>query len=242
MEVSKYHEMAKIQNHHWWFRGRRFLFGCILKDLQLSKDALILEIGCGTGANLSLLNEFGTVYGVEMDEYSRNYAREHFGVNVEYGMLPDTIPYAGKKFDLICMFDVLEHVQYDGEALKSLRSHLKEGGLLFLSVPAMKWLYGEHDKMFHHYRRYSRNELTEKLLESGYQSSTVMYFNSFLFPLALVARAIDLLSFRGNSTGMDTPPRMINSLLYCIFCAEHRMLRKSLLPFGLSLMAIARAS
>jgi SAM-dependent methyltransferase len=239
MEVRKYSEMAEIQDHHWWFRGRRFLFRCVLKELKLSKNSLILEIGCGTGANLSLLKEFGTVYGVEMDEYSRNYAREKSGVNVEYGKLPDTIPFPEKKFDLICMFDVLEHIEYDRDALVALKRHLKDGGVLLLSVPATKWLYGDHDRMFHHYRRYSRLELNDKIVEAGYKPSLISYFNTFLFPLALVARIIDIVFFRSNSMGMDTPPKVINKVMYRIFSAENRLLKKSIFPFGLSLMAVA---
>jgi SAM-dependent methyltransferase len=241
MEVEKYHEMAEIQEQHWWFRGRRAHFCSLLEGLQLTKDATILELGCGTGANLSMLKQFGTVYAAEMDEFSRNYTREHSHIAVEYGRLPDAIPFPEMNFDLICMFDVLEHVEQDSEALKALLSRLNDNGRLLLSVPATKWLFGDHDKMFHHFRRYSRKELQEKIQRSGLRLSTISYFNTFLFPLAVFARLIDFVTYKNNSTGMATPTAWMNNLFYRIFVSERPLIKRGLLPFGLSLVAIATA-
>jgi SAM-dependent methyltransferase len=239
VDVDKYSEMSQIEGHHWWFTGRRFLLHSVLEDLQLDENTTILDIGCGTGGNLSMLQQFGTVYGAEMDDFSRDYARQTTGVEVEYGKLPDNIPFAEKQFDLICLFDVLEHIEYDIDAMAALTSRLKEGGQIILTVPATKWLYGDHDKMFHHFRRYSLPEINEKILDSGLNPLEVSYFNTLLFPLAVLARLLDMISFGGNSTGMNTPPQYINKLLYKIFISEKRILKKSWFPFGLSLIAIA---
>jgi len=242
MEIEKYHEMARIQEQHWWFRGRRAHFSAILEDLKLGSNASILEIGCGTGANLSLLKEFGTVFAAEMDDFSRNYTQEHSNIAVEYGELPDIIPFVDKNFDLICMFDVLEHVEFDAAALQALLPRLSKNGRILLTVPATKWLFGNHDKMFHHFRRYSRRELKEIIHGSGLRLSKISYFNTFLFPLAVLARLIDFVKFKGNSTGMATPPRFVNNLLYNIFISERPIIKKSLFPFGLSLVAVATAA
>lgn len=239
MEVEKYEEMAKIQKLHWWFRGRRYLFSYLLRGLNLGDDISILEMGCGTGANLDMLKQFGTVYAAEMNDFSRSYTQKNSGIPVEYGKLPDSIPFGEKKFDLICIFDVLEHVEHDTDALQALVGRLNRHGRILLSVPATKWLYGEHDEMFHHFRRYSRKELQKKILRAGLQLETLSYFNTLLFPLAVLARLIDIFKFKNNSTGMETPPGIINNFLYRIFSFEKLFIKRSFVPFGLSLVAIA---
>jgi SAM-dependent methyltransferase len=241
MEVEKYREMSLIENRHWWFRGRRSIFSSILQDMGLDKGADILEVGCGTGGNLSLLKQFGDVCAAEMDDFSREHAQSVSGLEVEYCKLPGEIPFANKRFDLICLFDVLEHINEDDEALIMLRGRLKENGKILITVPATKWLFGGHDEMLHHFRRYSRSELEKKVLASGLVLSSISYFNTFLFPLAVVARIIDCLPFKNNSVGMDVPPRLINNLFYNIFRFEQFFLKNSLFPFGLSLLVVASA-
>ena len=110
-----------------------------------------------------------------------------------------------------------------------------------MTVPATKWLYGQHDKMFHHYRRYSRPELNQKLHDSGLQASRLSYFNTLLFPLAVFARLIDIVSSKDNTTGMSVPPHGMNQLFYRVFTAERWCLDRSVFPFGLSLMAVVRS-
>jgi SAM-dependent methyltransferase len=240
MEESKYIEMARIQSDHWWFRGRRTIFCSILADINLRDNATILEVGCGTGANLAVLKQFGNVYGIEMNDFSRLHAEKLSGVQIEYGRLPDEIPFAGKQFDLICLFDVLEHVKQDTAALNALGDRLSETGKIVITVPATKWLYGGHDKMLHHFRRYSKSELNRKIGEAGLSIDRSSYFNSLLFPIAVAARALDIVKFNGSSTGMNIPAGFINDLFYKIFTSEKRMIKKSLYPFGLSLIAVAR--
>ena len=140
------------------------------------------------------------------------------------------------------MFDVLEHVERDSDALQALRPRLRKNGRILLTVPATKWLFGDHDRMFHHFRRYSKTELEEAIHSSGLRLSKISYFNTFLFPLAVLVRLIDFVKFKGNSIGMSTPPRFINNILYNIFVAERPIIKKSLFPFGLSLIAVATAA
>jgi len=231
--------MAEIEKDHWWFKGRRTIFRYLLRGLKLPENTRILEIGCGTGGNLTMLKEFGQVSAVELDEFSRKYASQVAGIEVKYGRLPGELPFADEKFDLICLFDVLEHVEQDAEALEVLKTRLDKGGLILATVPATKWLYGDHDKIFHHFRRYSRHELKEKMRESGMRPLLLGYFNTFLFPLALVARLADLVFFRGNSVGMNIPAGPVNKLLYGIFVSERPILKRAIFPFGLSLICIS---
>ena len=109
MREDIYHDMAKQQETHWWFKARREILHTILKKYIPTKRADILEIGCGTGGNLLMLKKFGRVSAMEMDKFASDYASKTTGIAVKKGWLPDNIPFQ-KKFDVICMFDVLEHI------------------------------------------------------------------------------------------------------------------------------------
>ena len=110
MDRATYDRMRVLQEGHWWFKGRRAILSGLIEDLQLPKDARILEAGCGPGGNLGMLSAFGQVTGMEPDEASRAYASEHAGVAVEGGALPGPLPFPPASFDLVCAFDVIEHV------------------------------------------------------------------------------------------------------------------------------------
>ena len=153
MEEEIYHKTAAYEEGHWWFKGRRCIIEKVLHDLSLPSKPKILEMGCGTGGNLSLLSQYGEVYGVELDNFARNYAsKRHIGPILP-GSLPHEIPYQDNFFDLIALLDVLEHVEEDGLSLVQLHKKLKPGGYLLITVPAFPALWSAHDEAHHHKRR-----------------------------------------------------------------------------------------
>jgi len=155
------------------------------------------------------------------------------------GWLPDNIPY-NEKFDLICMFDVLEHIQDDKKALIKIAGLLKPAGTLIITVPAYSWLYGAHDKMLHHFRRYSKNTLNEIINYSDLKVLKSSYFNTLLFPLVILARLTDMLKNSDASIGYSTPNNIVNHLFYRVFSIETILLNKTNLPFGASIVAVCR--
>ena len=242
MQPSAYLDMAAVEETHWWFEGRRRVLAACIMQLGLGAEAKILELGSGTGGNLPLLSRFGRVVSVEMDETARKIAAvRHRGADIRGGALPYELPLAEEKFDLVCMFDVLEHIEDDAAALLAARTHMAPGGALLITVPAYKALFGPHDEELHHKRRYERRELREKLVNAGFRLEKLSFINAALLPVAWILRQLDKILRRPHSSGTAMPPAPLNALFTAIFGAEARILHRASLPFGLSLLALARA-
>lgn len=242
MNPEAYEDMAQAQSLHWWFVGRRHILRSELERLSLPSSVRILEIGSGTGANLGLLREFGEVTGLEMNGDALAHSRRTLSgaVDVRQGRWPCAARDLGRRFDLVCLFDVLEHINEESAAVAALGTILKPGGHVVLTVPAYPWLWGPHDLVLQHERRYTRNRLARVLQDGGLQLQRVSYFNTLLFPLACASRLMDRWSRKHKRPGQIPPPN-VNRLLAGIFASERHLLGRTSLPFGLSLLAVARA-
>ena len=243
MNPDAYLEMAETEAKHWWFSGRRSILYKTLESMNLPPDSKILEVGCGTGGNLQMLAKFGDVSAFEMDATAREIAVEKTNNSyaIQAGYCPDNIPFKDQQFDLICMFDVLEHIERDTETLTSLMCKLKKNGRILITVPAYQWLFGPHDEFLHHKRRYYEKDLREKCTSAELKALRVSYFNTILFPLACAARVKDKLFGNKAATGTSIPPMLINKLFTVIFSAERFLLKYINLPFGVSLLCILTA-
>jgi SAM-dependent methyltransferase len=242
MEPGAYEEMAQLQDRHWWFVGRRRILADVIARLPLPKAPRILEIGAGTGGNLPMLRGFGRVQAVEMDDYARSYASGRVdGVEVQPGSLPDRLPFEAAAFDLVCLFDVLEHVEPDQASLGALRRLTAHGGVALVTVPAYRWLWSRHDERLHHVRRYAAAELREKALAAGWKVGRITHFNTLLFPLAVLARLVDRLRSGAAPAGTSLPSPAVNEALLTVFGAERALLARADLPFGVSLLAVLEA-
>lgn len=243
MSPEAYLEMAETELEHWWFRGRRDVLSSILRRLAVAPGSRVLEVGSGTGGNLDLLAEFGSVSGLEMDESALAISVERTGgrFDIRRGCCPDDIPFHGGAFDLICFLDCLEHIWDDVGTLRRMRALLAPGGSIVVTVPAYQWLWSAHDEFLHHRRRYDRASLARCAQESGYRVERITYFNTLLFPLAVAIRWCDRLLRRGRSSGDAVPAEPLNGMLYGIFKQESSWLARHSLPFGVSLLAILKA-
>ena len=243
MSPEAYLEMAQTEREHWWFRARRDVLSSVLRRLALAPGSRVLEVGSGTGGNLDLLAEFGSVSGLEMDESALALSVERTGgrFDIRRGRCPDDIPFHAGAFDLICFLDCLEHIWDDVGTLRRMRALLAPGGSIVVTVPAYQWLWSAHDEFLHHRRRYDRASLTRCAQEAGYRIERMTYFNTVLFPLAVAARWCDRLLRRSRSSGDAVPAEPFNAILYGLFKAESSWLARHTLPFGVSLLAVLKA-
>lgn len=225
---------------HWWYRARRQIIAKVLSSSLISGDELkILEIGCGSGGNLEMLSRFGDLSAIEMDDPSREAANERSVCEVRQGSLPD-LPQFPDDFDLICMFDVLEHIEEDRLALQGVHQRLADRGKIFLTVPAFEFLWSALDDVYGHQRRYRLAPLTELVCQTGYRILYKTYFSSLLFPPAAAVRLVKrIFSISGNSD-FTMPPAWMNRTLEVIFAAERNLIPHLAFPFGTSILLVGQ--
>lgn len=240
MEQAAYQSLRDSQDRHWWFVGRRRIVARLIERfVSLPAQARVLEAGCGYGGNLAMLGRLGDVHAFEYDDAARNHAAALSHRPVAYGKLPDDIGFANDRFDLIAMLDVLEHIDEDVGSLRTLGDRLAPGGSLLLTVPAVPWLWSDHDVLHRHKRRYTKALLMQRLHEAGFAPVRVGYFNSLLFPLVVVQRLLS--RFLGGGAGdHGAPAEPLNSVLAAIFGLESKVLGWLPFPIGLSLFAVVR--
>ncbi len=240
MEREVYERMAALESDHWWFAARREILGALLQRAALPPGAAILEAGCGTGGNLPLLQRHGHVHAFEPDPTARAFVSDRHTVPVADGALPHRIPFAESQFDLVAALDVIEHVDAPEESVAALVRRLRPGGRVLLTVPAYAFLWSRHDERHHHKRRYTRGEVIQLLEAAGAQVEVASYFNTLLFPAIAGVRLAKALT-RADTEDDQMPSAPVNRLLRELFSAERRLVGRIPLPFGVSIVALARA-
>jgi SAM-dependent methyltransferase len=240
MERVVFERMAELDQQHWWFVARRRILASVIRRVvRPHKRARLLEVGCGTGHNLAMLGQFGSLDACELDAAARGMASDRLGRPVLEARLPDLSMFQMAGYDLIALLDVLEHVPDDLESLKAIRTLLRPGGSLVLTVPANPWMWSAHDVAHHHFRRYTKRELRRLFRDAGFEIQLYSYFNTLLFPLVAAARIVGKLAHRETADD-QLPNRFVNAVLQRIFGLEAALIGRVPMPFGVSLIAVVR--
>lgn len=247
--------LFEVEDRHFWFRSRNGIIAAWVKRLtrELTTGFRVLEVGCGTGNVLRVLDQVcpnGTVVGMDLFAEGLKYAQQRTSAALVQGDMHHS-PFASQ-FDIIGLFDVLEHLPDDRQVLRDLKGMLRENGILLLTVPAHPGLWSYFDEVSHHCRRYQPDELKHKLVETGYDVEYITQYMMSIFPLVWIGRHISALRKRGFSrqSGVSIeelatqelhPVPIVNEVLSRLLDTEGRWLaRGHTLPLGTSVLAVAR--
>ena len=241
MQQHTYGIMDEVEGSHWWFVGRRAILETFLRQIieKLgNKDLRILDVGCGTGANLEMLSQFGTAEGVDVSDDALEFCRKK-GLTVHKG-LAEELPYADDTFDVTTALDVVEHLDDDIAGLKEMFRVTKKGGYSLIFVPAFMWLWGVQDDISHHRIRYTRSQIVERLEKAGYRVERATYANWTFFLPILGGRTVMKLTGLKPESENNVNISALNGVFGKIFSAERLWLKNFNFPFGVSIVITAR--
>jgi SAM-dependent methyltransferase len=234
--------LYEVEQSHWWHVGRRRIIAQFVQEICErvgDRAPRILDVGCGTGANLLMLSKYGDAEGVDVSHDALSFCRERGVQRVRHGAAED-LPYDDASFDLVTALDVVEHLDDDLAGLKEFRRVLRPGGRALLFVPTFMFLWGLQDEVSNHRRRYRLPELKRVLSEAGFEIERATYVNiTFFAPILFIRKLMKLTGTKTDSENNINIPRL-NGLLGSLFAAERFALRYTNLPFGVSGLCVAR--
>jgi len=242
LDLHTYEILFRIEENHWWHSARRAIVLDWVRQRYPARDDLdILDAGCGTGLLLQQLQPLGRVEGVDISEEALEFCRKRGLANVRLADVLE-LPFGAESFDVVTALDVLEHLDDDVAALREFGRVLKPGGRVFMFVPAHRWLWSLQDEVSHHRRRYTARKLRETVEGSGLHIERQSYVSTFLMPVIVLGRQWlkVWLRFREANTENDLHPAWSNGALKKVFLAEIPVLRRTNMPFGASLLCVAR--
>jgi SAM-dependent methyltransferase len=265
MRPLNYEVMFDVEDNHWWFVGRRAVvfsqiedaLGATIADAraklstgtdpsQIERTGTralpglrVLDVGCGTGATMDHLKRYGMPHGIDLSELPLKFSRRR-GHQRTLRASATELPFESESFDLVTALDVIEHLDDDAQGLSEIRRVLKPGAPVVIFVPAFQSLWGPNDVQSGHRRRYRLNQLRSVVEEAGLRVERVSYANIAMFiPIWLGRKILTLLGRDEQAENRINHPT-INNLLAKIFSSEAGWLRNHTLPFGVSIICVAR--
>jgi len=245
MEREEYKHLFELEDKLWWFVGMRKITESLLERYLPPKPPeevrLILDAGCGTGGMLPHLRKFGKTFGIDFSADAVRFVRSRNERSIARSSIV-RLPFPPATFDLVTEFEVVNHwaVPDDRAAFEELSRVLRPGGILLLREPAYQWLFAKHDLAVHTRHRYSRREIEDLLKGAGFEPLHLGYANFFLFPVALVRRLVGNVLPADQGSDVREMPGPLNAVLESFLRLEAHWVKRGRLPFGLSLLAVAK--
>jgi SAM-dependent methyltransferase len=244
VEIKEYEKMYNLEDSYWWFVGKRHIAQNLIEEfIPLNQREAILDVGCGTGATMCLLDHYGRAYGMDISETALGFCQERALERLSRASAL-RLPFADSSFSLVTAFDMLYHEEVidDLTALREFHRVCKEGGSVLISEPAFNFLWSWHDVAYHGKRRYVARELKSKLEQVGFQVVKLSYSNALLFPFIFAFRMWKRLSKPSPETRSDLKPLnpYLNKALVAVYNLEASLVCKTRLPLGSSLVCVAR--
>jgi ubiquinone/menaquinone biosynthesis C-methylase UbiE len=229
MDIKDY--KIGILNTNFWFKAKNELMEQLIGN---NKNLKILDLGIGTGGDLKTLNKHGKVYATDINREVLELIPKNLYFKKKVCDATN-ITYNSNKFDLVILFDVLEHVKDNKKVISEIKRVLKKGGKLLLTVPSFQYIYSSHDKALGHHKRYSKKEI--KALLKDFKIEKLGYWNFILFlPIAL--KRILTKNIKPRVDNMSILPKFLNNIFYKLLSFENRLISKGFnLPFGLTIFA-----
>jgi ubiquinone/menaquinone biosynthesis C-methylase UbiE len=242
LENFVYEVEAQVEQHHWWFTGRRKLFARIIQQLGIPTAAPTLDVGTSVGTNLRMLRDsgFSDVVGLDFSDEAARWCAEKGLGTVRKGDIT-AMPFEDESFSLVLATDIIEHVDDDRRALSEIRRVLKPGGHVLITVPAFPSLWGLHDEVSQHKRRYRAPTLLDLIRDAGLELERHYHFNYLLFAPIWATRQLmkrwKPATFKSENE-VNTPT--INRILSVVFDLDIATAPGLRPPFGVSILAVAR--
>jgi len=235
---GEYTKMFELEDHYWWFVGRRRLALRLLRAHIKFDKPDVLDLGCGTGVVLRELGSWSKPTGLDMSDLALGFCQQRSLARLVQGD-GSQLPLRSGTMDAIIGLDIFEHIEDDVAAFAEAYRVLRPGGILVLSVPAFRSLWGPHDIALMHHRRYRASEVRKRLEEAGFVVRRATYSVFFLFPIVVVWRLFEKCKKGPAKASLVSLPKWMNSMLIGLQNIEAALLTTVNLPWGSSVIAVA---
>ena len=243
MQQHTYAIMNRVEDSHWWYVGRRAILESFLREIVRTFRASdsaprILDVGCGTGGNLEMLEKFGAAEGVDVSDEALEFCRAK-NLKARKG-LAEKLPFDDESFEIVTALDVVEHLDDDFAGLKEMNRVLKKDGKTLIFVPAFMWLWGVQDDVSNHRIRYTKRQIVERLEKAGFEIERATYANITFFAPILAGRFLMKITGLKPESENNVNVSALNGVFGKLFGAEKFWLKRANFPFGVSIVIVAR--
>lgn len=245
MRKDLYREMYELEDKYWWHIAKRDLVRMLIQNsgIDMAKS-IYMDIGCGTGRLMEEMQKgFGwkKVTGVDGSGEALRFCKKRGLVNVSKGDFEEKLPAKSASVDVATCLDVIEHIENEKVIMSEIFRVLKPGGILVVTVPAYQFMWTYWDDMLFHKRRYTKNDMAGKLAKVGFKIEKSTYAFSFLFPPAVLVRIAKSLIVSLRSRSDFAPlPSFVEATFKTLSKWERGLIGKMNIPFGLSVVCVAR--